>query len=117
MHCVGTRATFSASHVIADHAGKCRNLHGHNYTVELEICGESLNSMGMVVDFSEVKSLLRQVIDTLDHMHLNDVLGLRNATCELIASYIRSQVASRLGDKFRVRVRVYETPDFWCTEG
>ncbi|MEM4863391.1 MAG: 6-carboxytetrahydropterin synthase QueD [Candidatus Nezhaarchaeales archaeon] len=117
MHCVGVRYVFSASHVIADHPGKCRNLHGHNYVVELEVCRDSLDSLGMVIDFGVVKQILREVAGMLDHAHLNDVLGLRNATCELIAMHIRKAVSERLGSGYAVRVKVYETPDSWCIDG
>jgi 6-pyruvoyltetrahydropterin/6-carboxytetrahydropterin synthase len=47
--------TFSAGHRIAGHAGKCRNLHGHTYSVWIEITSEMLTPLGMVMDFGDVR--------------------------------------------------------------
>jgi 6-pyruvoyltetrahydropterin/6-carboxytetrahydropterin synthase len=57
---------FSACHLIVGH-DKCGRLHGHNYTVALEIDGENTDARGLVVDFIECKAIIREIIEKLDH--------------------------------------------------
>jgi 6-pyruvoyltetrahydropterin/6-carboxytetrahydropterin synthase len=67
---------FDAGHRIPDHKSQCRNLHGHRYTVEITLVGnvieqEGSSDNGMIMDFSDVKSLAKQfLIDVWDHAFL-----------------------------------------------
>jgi len=61
------RLTFCYGHRIRGHAGRCRHLHGHNAQVEIE-CRGSLDGLGMVVDFAEIRDRVeRWIRDNLDH--------------------------------------------------
>ena len=59
---------FSVAHFIS-FAGKCERLHGHNYAVSVELEGE-LTDDRYVVDFVVLKSIVRQICDSLDHYFL-----------------------------------------------
>jgi 6-pyruvoyltetrahydropterin/6-carboxytetrahydropterin synthase len=59
------KARFSAAHFLVDH-NKCSRIHGHNYTVRVQLIGK-LNSQNFVVDFFELKEKLRTIADELDH--------------------------------------------------
>ena len=67
---------FDAGHRIPDHKSQCRNLHGHRYTLELTLVGnvieqEGNSDNGMIMDFSDVKSLAKQhLVDVWDHAFL-----------------------------------------------
>lgn len=62
---------FSYGHRLLNYSGKCRNLHGHNAKVEIQMFSEKLNDIGMVVDFVEIKNILQKWIDdNLDHKML-----------------------------------------------
>jgi 6-pyruvoyltetrahydropterin/6-carboxytetrahydropterin synthase len=62
---------FSYGHRLLDHNGKCRHLHGHNGMVEVDIEAESLDRMGMVIDFGDVNDIVKTWInETLDHKML-----------------------------------------------
>ena len=62
---------FSYGHRLLNHDGKCRYLHGHNGMVEVDLGAESLDSMGMVIDFSRVSEVVKAWIDAnLDHRML-----------------------------------------------
>jgi 6-pyruvoyltetrahydropterin/6-carboxytetrahydropterin synthase len=65
MHYVTCKYEFCAAHRILGHEGKCKFLHGHNYLLELTLGCESndLDKLGMVIDFSDVKSILFKWID------------------------------------------------------
>ncbi len=74
---------FEAAHRLAWHAGRCRNLHGHSYRLEVRIAGP-LDDNGVVIDFDEVGEVVRrEVIDRWDHQDLNQLLA--NPTAELLA--------------------------------
>jgi 6-pyruvoyltetrahydropterin/6-carboxytetrahydropterin synthase len=67
---------FDAGHRIPDHKSQCRNLHGHRYTVEITLVGnvieqEGSSDNGMIMDFSDVKTLAKQyLVDVWDHAFL-----------------------------------------------
>ena len=101
---------FSASHQIFglpdDHP--CARLHGHNYVVEVELMSETLDSVGFVRDYRELAPFKTWLDDTLDHRHLNDVLGNDNVTAERMARLFYDWCKARWPEVSAVRVR--ETP-------
>ena len=78
--------TFDAAHQLPWHAGKCRNLHGHTYRLEVGVEGP-VSEHGIVWDFADLNELVRrEVLDRFDHQYLNDLMD--NPTAELIAADI-----------------------------
>jgi len=71
--------TFCYGHRLINYVGPCANLHGHNARADIMLASEELDDTGMVVDFSEVRSVIKQWIDaTLDHtllLHKDDYIG------------------------------------------
>ncbi len=114
---VSVEETFAAAHALRAYRGKCENLHGHNYKVEVTLQGEELDGAGLLVDFVELKRWLRAVIERLDHRLLNDVepFDRLNPTAENMALYFyqeisRALAASPHAGRVRVaRVTVRET--------
>lgn len=88
---------FEAAHFIRDYPGKCSRLHGHNWKVEVNVSGNKLNKLGMLIDFHDLKAEVKQVIETLDHRFLNEIepFHIKNPTAENIAQYIYEQLVSR----------------------
>jgi 6-pyruvoyltetrahydropterin/6-carboxytetrahydropterin synthase len=106
-------SNFSAAHRLRGYKGKCENLHGHNWRVEVVVGAEELDKLGMVVDFKVVKQRLTQVLDKYDHRFLNRLPAFRrsNPTTENIAREISEQLTGRLPAKVRVKnVTVWEAP-------
>ena len=111
------RNHFSAAHKIVEHAGKCRFLHGHNWNVDVLVQSESLDPIGMAVDFSHLKAALKEILAPLDHVYLNDLPLFstveKNPTAENISRHIFNEMGGRLREiapQARVaRVDVYET--------
>ena len=86
---VRVEADFAAAHFLRDYNGKCENLHGHNYKVYAHVKGPELNEGGMLLDFTKLKSALREVCKQLDHTNLNDLAVFdQNPSAERIAMYI-----------------------------
>lgn len=103
---------FDAAHFLRNYRGKCENLHGHNWRVELEVEGDSLDDAGMLVDFKVLKGILKEVVERLDHVLLNEVAPFDevNPSSENIARYIFEEVARRVPEGIRVRsVAVWES--------
>ncbi len=110
---------FSAAHHLENYPGNCARWHGHNWHVTVFLQTAELNDLSMAVDFRELKSALRSVLETLDHRDLNDVPGFKglNPTCEVVARYIYRQLAAAFTrpDLRVARVRVSETPGAGAT--
>lgn len=81
---------FSASHIIPGHPGKCARLHGHNWKVEVEVQSPELDHLGMGLDFQDIKSATKTLIEGLDHYHLNDLEAFKTVspTAENIAAWL-----------------------------
>jgi 6-pyruvoyltetrahydropterin/6-carboxytetrahydropterin synthase len=86
---------------------KCKNLHGHNYRVEIVKQGTP-DARGFVQDFADLDAEIAPLIKTVDHRLLNDVPGLENPTAEVIAAWFFSRIAGC------ERVRVWENDDCWA---
>ncbi len=64
---------FAAAHQLKMVAEKCENLHGHNWKVEVCVTGGKLNSAGVLIDFGELKTHIRDIMGILDHKFLNEL--------------------------------------------
>jgi 6-pyruvoyltetrahydropterin/6-carboxytetrahydropterin synthase len=106
---------FSAAHALRGYRGKCENLHGHNWKVEVYVRGDKLDEVGMLVDFTRLKAVTREVMRYLDHKNLNELNPFDtelNPSSEHIAGFILHRIAREIDDdRIRVyKVRVWETP-------
>jgi len=81
---------FAGAHHLRDYPGNCERPHGHNWLVEVRVRAESLDSLGMGIDFRELKREVKAVIDQLDHRDLNEHPAFqdRNPSSEHIAMYL-----------------------------
>lgn len=109
-----SEANFSAAHHLKDYNGPCENVHGHNWIVRAYIRCNTLNALGLAIDFKKVKKMLREVLEKLDHADLNAVFELQgvNPSSEHIARYVYKALENRLEEPncSVYRVDVYETP-------
>lgn len=89
---------FSSAHQLRGYKGKCENLHGHNWRVRLTVEGQTLGPLGMLVDFGDLKKILRALMDRLDHKFLNEVppFDQINPTSEQLAAWLAAEVAGNL---------------------
>lgn len=105
--------SFAAAHRLVGYKGKCEELHGHNFAVEVFMSGESLGGDGMLVDFQTIKANLQKVLDVLDHKYINDIpfFAERVASAEYIAMYIFTEMENLMsGGRVSVsRVTVWES--------
>lgn len=106
MYRVSKDFQFSAAHQIHGHTGGCERMHGHNYRVRVVLEAAALDELGMVLDFADLKGIMRQILDPFDHRVLNEVppFDELGTTAELLAEHVYLEVRDRLPDPDRVRV-------------
>jgi 6-pyruvoyltetrahydropterin/6-carboxytetrahydropterin synthase len=114
MYEVTVEETFAAGHALRNYQGKCENLHGHNYRIQVTLQGAELDSIGLLVDFVQVKKLLQTVVDRLDHQFLNDLAPFDklNPSAENIARYFYDEIRAGLNHGGRVtlrQIKIWET--------
>ena len=73
MHQVSIQTSFSAAHFLRNYKGKCENLHGHNWKVEVTVSKKALDKTGMAIDFSLLKQKTNKIVEQFDHTHLNTI--------------------------------------------
>ena len=105
---------FSSAHQLRGYKGKCENLHGHNYRVEIYARGEELNNIGLLIDFVELKAASDEIVKYLDHRNINELppFDELQPSAENLAKYVLERVSGRVSDD-RVqiyKVRCFETP-------
>jgi 6-pyruvoyltetrahydropterin/6-carboxytetrahydropterin synthase len=127
----GRRESFNAAHQLYDPDlsdeenqrlfGKCANLHGHNYVLEVVVAGEIDQVTGYVMDLKLLANVIsRQVIRDVDHRNLNtDVAWLKGRvpTAENLAEAIWERLQPELPDGLLRSVRVWETDKNWAEVG
>ena len=64
---------FDAAHHLPGYIGKCHNVHGHRYRLQVGLTGDIDENTGMVVDFGEIKDRVDFLIEKLDHRDLNTI--------------------------------------------
>ncbi|TRZ65469.1 MAG: 6-carboxytetrahydropterin synthase QueD [Rhodocyclaceae bacterium] len=140
---VTRRLEFDAGHRIPDHLSQCRHLHGHRYAIEITLSGDIIQSEGqsingMVMDFSEIKSLAKQhLVDAWDHAFLAfrgdapvvsflstlpdhktvllDVVPTAENLAALAFARLDAVYFDHYGNHLRLeRIRLYETPNCWA---
>jgi 6-pyruvoyltetrahydropterin/6-carboxytetrahydropterin synthase len=113
---VAVEQSFASAHALRNYKGRCENVHGHNWKVRVVIEGEKLDATGMLVDFLDVKSLLGEILDRIDHQFLNEIppFDVVNPSAENIAEYFYQQMSGKLAET-PVPVRIREVK-IWETE-
>ena len=103
--------TFAAGHALRNYHGKCENVHGHNYRVQVGMEGSELDQNGLLYDFAELKKQLRAASEYLDHQFLNELKPFDkiNPSAENIAKFICEKLQNELKAGSIAYVRVWET--------
>jgi len=110
---------FAAAHNLKNFRGKCENLHGHNWKIEVVLRGRSLEENGILVDFGEVKAETRAALEELDHKYLNELPFFlqNNPSSENIARFLFERLSEKLNTlKIRIHsVSAWESADACAT--
>ena len=93
-------AQFSAAHQLRGYKGKCENLHGHNWRVQVVVAVERLNEVGLGIDFHELKKITNDALLALDHSVINDIFPFTeiNPSSENIAKWLYDVLNKKIID-------------------
>ena len=102
--------TFDSAHFLPNvpHGHKCKEIHGHTYTLTVYLDAALDEKLGWVADFAEVKHIISPIIDIVDHHLLNTIEGLENPTCELLAIWIWNKIKKEI--PILKKIKLNETP-------
>jgi 6-pyruvoyltetrahydropterin/6-carboxytetrahydropterin synthase len=117
MYEVTAEDTFAAGHYLRDYKGKCENPHGHNYKVQVTLQGRELDRAGLLLDFRDLKQVMKHVIDYLDHQMINDLEPFTrlNPSAENLAKYFYDETNAKLNQTTDGRVSVKQVT-IWETD-
>ena len=117
MYEVTVQDTFAAGHYLRNYKGKCENPHGHNYRVVVTLQGLELDKAGLLLDFKDLKCVMKNVIEYLDHKMINDVAPFTelNPSAENLAKYFYDQTSEELAGMTGGRVRIKDCT-IWETD-
>lgn len=104
---------FAAAHQLRGYKGKCENLHGHNWRVQISVSAERLNELDIAIDFHDLKKIAQEVVTPLDHAFLNDIFPFteKNPSSENIAKWIFDSLKKKInnGNLRTAAVTVWES--------
>lgn len=98
MYEVTIKKSFSAAHVLKEIGGKCEDLHGHNFLVEVTVAGNVLNGEDLLIDFRDLKKWINEILDHLDHKYLNEIGAFKdtNPSSERVAKHIYDRLTEKI---------------------
>ena len=115
MYYINVQSHFSAAHFLKDYQGQCQNMHGHNWRIRVQVSQETIDDLGMSIDFKLLKQILNEILDQLDHHLLNEIPVFQdcNPTAENIGRFIYHEVAKRLPEPAKMHeVEVWESDQY-----
>ena len=100
MYHVSVESGFSAAHQLKEFRGGCERLHGHNWKVEVTVSSRTLDELGLVMDFRELKKHTNEAVDLLDHSFLNEIEPFKTTSpsSENIARYLFETISRSVND-------------------
>jgi len=100
--------SFAAGHYLRNYRGKCENPHGHNYKIRVTLAGNELDRAGLLLDFKDLRDVMKHVIDRLDHQMINDIQPFTelNPSAENLAKYFYDETNDSLRSSTNGRVWV-----------
>lgn len=136
MYIISITESFDAAHFLRGYDGKCSNIHGHRWSVEISIQTKTLQILGsskaMVEDFTYLKKSIRKIMEDYDHSLLLEKDSLKNETLDCLykegfkiklldfrttaenLAYYFFEIIEQKGYDVK-NVTVYETPNNWAT--
>ncbi|OZN25482.1 6-carboxytetrahydropterin synthase QueD [Actinobacillus seminis] len=132
---VSKEFSFDMAHILDGHDGKCQNLHGHTYKLQVEVSGDLVPDgakKGMVVDFTDVKTVVKEaILDPMDHAFIYDTTSERECKIAALLNELNSKtfgipvrttaeemarfMFNRLKGKLSISaIRLWETPTSFC---
>jgi 6-pyruvoyltetrahydropterin/6-carboxytetrahydropterin synthase len=113
---VSKEFTFDSAHHLHNYEGKCKNLHGHTYKLQVIMRGK-VDARGIAIDFGDIKRIAKErIVDRLDHKYLNEVLPPMNTTAENMVVWMYEEIQEAIvleglhPNILLEEIRLWETP-------
>jgi 6-pyruvoyltetrahydropterin/6-carboxytetrahydropterin synthase len=108
---VTVRDHIASAHQLHGYDGPCKDMHGHTWKVEMMVCGDTLDGVGLLADFKDLKLKLKEVLMPLDHVVLNDLPAFKslNPSTENLARHIYRALAPKCAPLRLKQVQVWES--------
>lgn len=105
MYRLNVTSSFPAAHRLEGYQGACKRLHGHNWKIRVAVVCDTLDEIGMALDFKVLKDLLNELLEEFDHQYLNelDAFAGINPTSENIARHFYCRLCDRLPQGARLQ--------------
>ena len=106
--------TFDSAHFLphVPEGHKCKNVHGHTYRLTVHLEAPLEEHLCWVMDFADVKKVVKPIINQVDHKLLNDIEGLENPTCEILAQWLWEKIKPEI--PILNKIELWETPASGC---
>ena len=118
MYKVSATTNFASAHKLRGYEGLCENLHGHNWSIKVQLGSKQLDEIGIVYDFKKLKKNLTDIVILLDHKYLNEIppFDKINPTSENIAKYIYDSLSEIVPPHIKVfSVEIGESEKYTAT--
>ena len=101
MYDVTVKTGFSAAHQLRLYDGKYENLHGHNWTAQVTVEADELNTIGVGIDFVELKEMVERILSRLDYQNINEIspFDKENPSAENIARWLFLELKTQIDTK------------------
>jgi 6-pyruvoyltetrahydropterin/6-carboxytetrahydropterin synthase len=98
--------TFASAHQLRGYQGKCENLHGHNWKVQVFVDAERLNEIDIAIDFHDLKKMTHEIVSQLDHKFLNNIFPFteRNPSSENIAKWMFDSLKNKIKEYKNIKI-------------
>jgi len=98
MYTLTVEMKFASAHQLRQYMGRCENLHGHSWKVQVSVTAQKLNKIGLAMDFTELKRITNEIVSPLDHTCLNSLPPFTdiNPSSENIACWIFNSLKEKL---------------------
>jgi len=102
--------TFDSAHFLPNvpDGHKCKEIHGHTYLLKIFIEGTPDNTLGWIMDFAQLQKIIDPIVKSIDHKMLNNISGLENPTCEIVAIWLWDKIKPAV--PLLSRIELNETP-------
>jgi len=102
--------TFDSAHFLpyVPDGHKCKEIHGHTYYMTVYIEGNLDKKLDWIMDFTEIKGVIKPIIESIDHKLLNNLSGLENPTCEVLVMWLWNKIKPKI--PLLTKIILNETP-------
>lgn len=120
MYEISVKAQFSGAHLLRGYPGACEQLHGHNWYITVSVRAKELNSIGITIDFKDLKKALQEVLERVDHKFLNEIAPFDqiNPSAENLARWLYGELCALVnrGEDVKIsKVTVWESENCAAT--